>query len=155
MKKLTFLIITLVTVSMAFSQEKKMFWDGFDWVKIDEISKEYPEYTYWIKSGYLSGILDAKSYYSLKAVRMKFPASDKIFDDLIKTSNNRAMISGLDMFYKDVSNRYIPIPLALIATGMISTGSLQSEIDKFVYESKIWINELTVRVNLEGSTLSE
>lgn len=49
------------------------------------------------------------------------------------------------MFYNDAAKRYIPIPIGLVATIMIQQGYQTSEIEKFVVESKNWINEITLK----------
>ena len=122
MRKSLVLILCLAFCTKAFPQEKKLFWDGYDWIKVNEITKEYPEYAFWIKSGYLSGLFDGKLFYQLKAIELNNSFSDTLFNDLIKPTNYRSLIAGLDMFYNDAAKRYIPIPLGLIATIMIQQG---------------------------------
>jgi len=131
---------------LAFPQEKKLFWDGYDWIIVNEITKEYPEYAFWIKSGYLSGLFDGKMFYKLKAMPMNNSVIDTLFTDLIEPSSVCSLIGGLDMFYQDISGEYIPIPLALIATIMIQNDYSKSEVDKFILESKKWINEITISI---------
>lgn len=113
---------------------------------MDKITREYPEYNVWIKSAYLSGLFDGKMFYKLKAMPMNNSVIDTLFTDLIEPSSVRSLIGGLDMFYQDISSEYIPIPLALIATIMIQNDYSKSEVDKFILESKKWINEITISI---------
>ena len=140
MKKITIIFFCLIFCIQLFTQEKKLFWDGYDWAAVDKITREYPEYNVWIKSAYLSGLFDGKMFYKLKAMPMNNSVIDTLFTDLIEPSSVRSLIGGLDMFYQDISSEYIPIPLALIATIMIQNDYSKSEVDKFIFESKKWIN---------------
>ena len=136
-------VFTLIMCVSAFPQERKIFWDGYDWAAVDKITREYPEYNVWIKSAYLSGLFDGKMFYKLKAMPLHNSVIDTLFTDLIEPSSVRSLIEGLDMFYQDISNEYIPIPLALIATIMIQNDYSKSEVDKFILESKNWINAVS------------
>ncbi|MBL7135617.1 MAG: hypothetical protein ISS81_03365 [Candidatus Marinimicrobia bacterium] len=146
MKKITIIFFCLIFCIQLFAQEKKLFWDGYDWAAVDKITREYPEYNVWIKSAYLSGLFDGKMFYKLKAMPMNNSVIDTLFTDLIEPSSVRSLIGGLDMFYQDMSSEYIPIPLALIATIMIQNDYSKSEVDKFILESKKWINEITISI---------
>ncbi len=131
---------------MGFAQEKKLFWDGYDWQKIDEICRANPEYIHWIKSSYLCGMFDSKFFYKLKSFDIDPNLEKKLFEDQLEPSGNKAMIQGLDQFYKKIENKYIPIPLATIAVSMSQSGSTNTEINKFIHESKIWINKLIIQI---------
>ncbi len=144
--KTKLVIILLFLAIMSPAQEKKLFWDGYDWQKIDKITAAYPEYAFWIKSAYLNGLFDGKSFYRFNLSRTPCAPCDSLFADWLKPTKNRRMIAGLDMFYQDASNRYIPLPLAAMATVMIQLGRPRSEIDQFIRESKQWINELTIEI---------
>ena len=146
MKKLLVTFVILIFCIYAFPQERKLFWDGYDWAAVDKITREYPEYNVWIKSAYLSGLFDGKMFYKLKAMPLNNSVIDTLFTDLIEPSSVRSLIGGLDMFYQDISSEYIPIPLALIATIMIQNDYPKSEVDKFIFESKKWINEITISI---------
>ena len=136
MKRLLVTFIVLTFCIQAFPQERKILWDGYDWAAVDKITREYPEYNVWIKSAYLSGLFDGKMFYKLKAMPLHNSVIDTLFTDLIEPSSVRSLIEGLDMFYQDISNEYIPIPLALIATIMIQNDCSKSEVDKFIHASR-------------------
>jgi hypothetical protein len=101
------------------AQERKLFWDGYDWRKIDHICREYPEYKYWVKSAYLNGLFDSKLFYGLKLKSITRACSDSVFSDYLEPDEMRSLTAGLDVFYGDNTIWYLPTPCALIATVMI------------------------------------
>ena len=66
MKKSVLIVLLLIAFCTIRAQERKLFWDGYDWRRVDHICREYPEYKYWVKSAYLSGLFDSKLFYQLK-----------------------------------------------------------------------------------------
>lgn len=146
MKKVFYFGLILLWVGTIQAQERKLFWDGYDWRKVDQICQEYPEYKYWIKSAYLSGLFDSKLFYQLKFRDVDLAGADSVFRDLLVPDNLRSLIAGLDHFYEDNTIRYIPIPSALIATLMMQQHYPQAEIDRYLWQARDWINELMGRV---------
>jgi len=142
MKKMVFIVLLFVGIWTIQAQEHKLFWDGYDWRKVDHVCREYPEYKYWIKSAYLSGLFDTKLFYQLTFRNAGSVCSDSVFSDLLEPDNIRSLIAGLDGFYEDNTIRYIPIPNALIATIMMQQNYPQAEIDTYLQQSMDWINEL-------------
>jgi len=142
MKKIVLIVLLLVAFCTIRAQERKLFWDGYDWRKVDHICREYPEYKYWVKSAYLSGLFDSKLFYQLKFRDAGSSCSDSVFSDLLEPDNMRSLIAGLDGFFEDNTIRYIPIPCALIATIMIQQNYPQTEIDAYLWQSRDWINDL-------------
>lgn len=142
MKRGIFFILLLASLGTIQAQERKLFWDGYDWRKVDYICREYPEYKYWIKSAYLSGLFDSKLFYQLKFRDAGPECGDSLFSDLLEPDNMRSLIAGLDSFYEDNTIRYIPIPCALIATVMMRQNYPQTEIDAYLWQSRDWINDL-------------
>lgn len=128
------------------AQETKLFWDGDDWVAIDRITAQYPEYTFQIKNAYLSGLFDSKLFYQLRARAWSPTFSDSIFKDYLEPAGSRRLIQGLDAFYRDEARRYLPIPTALIASIMIQNERPADEIEQYILASKKWINELLYRL---------
>ncbi|MDD5765204.1 MAG: hypothetical protein PHW79_02960 [Candidatus Marinimicrobia bacterium] len=143
MKRLSCWLFVLVLFLIGDAQEKKVFWDGFDWMSVTKVTREYPEYAVWIKSAYLSGLLDGKIFYELKAMSVNSRVADSTFKDLIQSAQSRELIEGLDAFYRDETRKYVPIPSALIAIRMLQLNYPEKEVDQFIRESKKWINELT------------
>ncbi len=142
MKRIIILSFVLLSFIQIRAQERKLFWDGYDWRKIDHICREYPEYKYWIKSAYLSGLFDSKLFYQMKLKSNTRACSDSVFSDYLEPDEMRSLIAGLDAFYDDNTIRYLPIPCALIATVMIQQNLPQAEIDAYIRDSKKWINDL-------------
>lgn len=142
MKKAILFVTLFIGIWTLHAQERKLFWDGYDWRKVDHVCREYPEYKYWIKSAYLSGMFDSKLFYQLKFRDAGSACSDSVFSDLLDPDNMRSLIAGLDGFYEDNTIRYIPIPSALIATIMIQQNYPQGEIDAYLRQSCDWINDL-------------
>lgn len=123
-------------------QEHKLFWDGNDWQRIEKISAEYPEFTFWIKSAYLSGLFDSKLFYQLKTQVIAPALADSVFRDLVTPTSARRLIAGIDMLYRDPANLYLPLPNALITALMYQQGYPQTEIDAYIAKSKKWLNAL-------------
>jgi hypothetical protein len=142
MKKAIIGLILMLMLVQLKAQERKLFWDGYDWQKIDYVTREYPEYRYWIKSAYLSGLFDAKLFYQVKAMNFAKSCPDSVFTDLIEPAEMRSLITGLDSFYQDNTLKYLPLPSALIATIMIQLNCPTDEVNKYIRDSQKWINEL-------------
>jgi hypothetical protein len=142
MKKAIIGLILMLMLVQLKAQERKLFWDGYDWQKIDYVTREYPEYRYWIKSAYLSGLFDAKLFYQVKAMSFAKSCPDSVFTDLIEPAEMRSLITGLDSFYQDNTLKYLPLPSALIATIMIQLNRPTDEVNKYIRDSQKWINEL-------------
>jgi len=144
MKKAVIGLIMMLVLVQLKAQERKLFWDGYDWQKIDYVTREYPEYRYWIKSAYLSGLFDAKLFYRVKAMNFAQSCPDSVFSDLIEPAEMRSLIAGLDSFYQDNTVKYLPLPNALIATMMIQMNRPSDEINQYIRDSQKWINELVI-----------
>jgi len=130
---------------MASAQQKKFFWDGYDWLNIDRITTDQPGLTFWVKSAYLSGLLDAKLYYRLKAANLPDSLRQSVFEDELKPGGLRRYTEGLDEFYRDISQRYVPLPCALIAVIMIQHHQSPELIRQFIRTSQEWINDLMIQ----------
>lgn len=101
MKRIIILSFVLLSFIQIRAQERKLFWDGYDWRKIDHICREYPEYKYWVKSAYLSGLFDSKLFYRMKLKSITRACSDSVFSDYLEPDEMRSLIAGLDAFYDD------------------------------------------------------
>jgi len=139
----TFLMTALNLIS---AQETKLFWDGNDWTAIDKVAAQYPEYIFQIKNAYLSGLFDSKLFYHLRARAMNPALADSVFKDLLEPAGSQRLIQGLDAFYRDQIHRYLPVPAALIATIMIQNERPAADIERYIQNSKKWINELLYRL---------
>ncbi|MDD5061583.1 MAG: hypothetical protein PHN44_04785 [Candidatus Marinimicrobia bacterium] len=144
MKKLG--LILLCGWVLIAAQETKLFWDGNDWLAIDRVTAQYPEYTFQIKNAYLSGLFDSKLFYQLQTRALNKKLADQVFKDRLEPGENRRLIQGLDAFYRDPARRYLPLPSALIATIMIQNELPAAATERYINESKKWINELMYRL---------
>ncbi len=142
MPKSSRILVLLFLCSALLAQERKIFWDGNDWLAIDKISAQNPELNFWIKSAYLSGLFDGKLFYKIKAFQISPTLSDSVFNDLVTPAPSKRLIAGIDMLYRDPANRYLPLPNALIATLMFQEEFSPAEIQNYINNSKKWINTL-------------
>ncbi|MFH1213813.1 MAG: hypothetical protein V1681_06975 [Candidatus Neomarinimicrobiota bacterium] len=146
MKRWYLIPILLTWVVLMNAQETKLFWDGDDWTAIDKVTAQYPEYNFRIKNAYLSGLFDGKLFYQLRTRALRPALADTIFKDLLEPAGSQRLIQGLDQFYRDPARRYLPLPLAVIATIMMQNDYPQTETDQYILAGKRWINELLYRL---------
>jgi len=146
MKKLRLVTVLVGGFLLTHAQETKLFWDGNDWIAIDKVAAQSPEYIFQIKNAYLSGLFDSKLFYQLRTRALSPALSDSIFKDLLEPAGSQRLIQGINEFYRDPARRYLPLPTAIIATIMIQTERSTAEIEQYIQASKIWINELLYRL---------
>lgn len=142
MKKVKLLTMVLILIGISIAQDRKLFWDGTDWLAIERIAAAKPELIHWIKSAYLSGLFDAKLFYQLKAHPLSATLTDSIFADLLQPAPAKSLIAAIDMIYRDPANSYLPIPNAVIAAGMFQRNYSRAEIEDYLARSKKWINAM-------------
>jgi len=145
-KRAGLILLTIFAVSVNLAQEKKLFWDGNDWVAIDRVTAQNPEFNFWVKNAYLSGMFDSRLFYRIKALELQRDLADSLFNDLLAPTSSRRLIQGLDAFYRDLPNRYLPVPCALIAALMIQNDVPAAEINRYIENSKRWINDLLYKL---------
>jgi hypothetical protein len=146
MRKFVLFSLIVICCFSLWAQERKLFWDGYDWCKIEQVCRENPEFIYWVKSAYLSGLFDGKFYYQLKMTERYAALADSVFADRIMPDDFRFLIAGLDTFYKDGAIRYLPLPCALIATQMLQQDIPKVTIEEYIQECRDWINTLTLEL---------
>ena len=64
-------------------------------------------------------------------------------DDYLSSSE---LVRLIDDFYLDPTNTYIPIISTILILNMRARGFSKFEIDKYINESKNWINSLTLEI---------
>ncbi|MFQ6674667.1 MAG: hypothetical protein ACE5GH_07815 [Fidelibacterota bacterium] len=140
---LSFLLLT----STLLPQENKLFWDGRDWQRLTQQTAGYPEYTYLTKAGYVNGLLDGRLFDYFRAWSADSSLADSLFRgeivDYLKTSE---LVRGLDNFYADPLNNYIPISSAIIIVNMYGEGQPTAVIEAYTARSKEWINRLLLQM---------
>lgn len=124
------------------SAQQKLFWDGYDWQRIDRITAEYPEYRMPIKLAYLDGMLNTKLYYYLITYAADAKVADTVFADFLNHVSPEELVHGTDQFYKDPTNLYLPVISALFVTSITAAGLPDSVIAGYKRDSRQWINNL-------------
>ena len=79
MKIFIFIMLSVNLFSQVVEKQNKLLWDGTDWNNIEKRANGGSRSIYQIKSAYLSGLLDGRLYYYLKAW-----AKNKNFADTLK-----------------------------------------------------------------------
>ena len=150
------LLILIIHISILFSQENRLFWDGRDWNRISKNVEYNPELTYRIKTAYLNGVLDGRLLGYLKTWIYDEYLADQVFEETVDYLTPRELVKNLDNFYKDPVNGYIPIPSAIIIANMYAERIPIELIDKYILETKSWINNLSLNLDdLDYSKLLE
>ena len=145
--KFVLIIIFYMQLSIAFSKENKLFWNGHDWNNITKLADNDMNNVYRIKSAYLNGLLDGRLNYYLKVwVKDEFLA-DNVFGETVDYLSNRELIKNIDFFYQDRLNLYIPLPSAVIISNMYAERVPISVIDNYISDTRRWINDLTLNMD--------
>jgi len=145
MRKEFFLLCFLST--FLFPQENKLFWDGRDWNRLSQQTAGYPEYTYLVKAAYINGVMDGRLFDYFKTWPIDSTLADSLIGneiyDYLKTSE---IIRGIDNFYSDPLNRYIPISSAAIIVNMYAEGHSPEIIEAYTEKTREWINNLILQM---------
>ncbi|UCD38662.1 MAG: hypothetical protein JSW54_04065, partial [Fidelibacterota bacterium] len=133
--------IALITVMPAQSPE--LFWDGYNWLEMDRLTQEYPEFRLPMKRAYVRGLLNGKRYDYLQALAIDSALADYIFRDYLSRFTLDELIRGTDQFYQNPANRYLPIISALVITSLRAMGFPDSVVTDYTQACRDWINYLT------------
>ena len=147
---LTLIIVFAYLPGQILEKQNKLLWDGTDWANVAERVDGNPEMTFRIKSAYLSGILDGRLYYYLKAWSEKQTFADSLYADRIDYMTRRESIRQLDRFYNNPLMNYVRILSALIIVHMQAEQVPKKVIDQYVEQTKFWINEITLDMQSRG-----
>ena len=147
---LALIIVSAYSPGQILEKQNKLLWDGTDWANVSERVDGNPEMTFRIKSAYLSGILDGRLYYYLKAWGEKQTFADSLYADRIDYMTRRESIRQLDRFYNNPLMNYVPILSALIIVHMQAEQVPKKVIDQYVEQTKFWINEITLDMQSRG-----
>ena len=143
MKKL---FILFFLVQSIFCQEEKFFWDGKNWNALNN-NKLSTENLFLLKKTYINGLQDGRlyDYFKLWSVDSLFVNKNlkPELDDYLSSSE---LVRLIDDFYLDPTNTYIPIISTILILNMRARGFSKFEIDKYINESKNWINSLTLEI---------
>ncbi|MDP6339432.1 MAG: hypothetical protein QF842_03775 [Candidatus Marinimicrobia bacterium] len=131
-------------------KQNKLLWDGTDWANVSDRVDGNPEMTFRVKSAYLGGILDGRLYYYLKAWGEKQAFADSLYGDRIDYMTRRETIRQLDRFYKDPLMDYVPVVSAMIIVHMQAEQAPKKVVDRYVEQTKYWINQITLDMQSRG-----
>ena len=148
----------LIPLLVAFSyltgqimeRQNKLLWDGTDWDNIQKQVNQDIEMTFRIKSSYLSGVLDGRLYYYLKAWGARQAFADSLYGDRVDYMTRRETIRQLDRFYENPMMDYVPVVSAVIIVHMQAEQVPKRIVDRYVDQTKRWINQLTLDMESRG-----
>ncbi len=137
------IIIAVIMVATLQAQSSKLLWDGYNWLEIDRLTQEYPEFRLPMKRAYVRGLLNGKLYHFLQVDVLDSNLADAVFRDYLDRFSVDELIRGTDQFYQDPANRYIPIISALMITSLGAIGLPDSIVTDYTQACRDWINYLT------------
>lgn len=151
-----FLLIGLVSAQTAGphpsqGQENRLFWDGGDWKRVGKLVDYNPKLEYTVKAAYVNGVLDGRLFYYLKTWAKQEGFADSLYAETVDYLDTRELVHSLDNFYEDPTQRFVPVPSAIIIANMQAERLPLKYIDEYTKQSKFWINELMYRMEIEGS----
>ena len=141
-----FSIITFLLINFVSSQENKLFWDGNDWNTIAKKLNYNQNLIFSVKKAYLTGVLDGRLYGYLKTWNKNKEIADDAFSETVDYLTYSELIRNIDFFYKDPANNYIPLPSAVIISNMYAERVPMQNIDRYIKDTKDWINRLTLEL---------
>ncbi len=146
-----FLILILILILLpkeAFSQQQnRLFWDGGDWKRVNQLANGNLDMEYRIKAAYVSGVLDGRLFFYLKTWSVEQGLADSIYAETIDYLNPKELVRSLNNFYADPLMVYVPVPSAMIITNMYGERIPLKIIDAYVQQTKFWINDLHIRMD--------
>lgn len=149
---LTLLGLFLLAVQPAMGQHvNRLFWDGSDWNRIPKMVDFQPHLEFTVKSAYVNGVLDGRLYYYLKTWAAKSILADSLYGETVDYLTTREAVRSLDEFYQDPANSYIPVPSAIVIANMYARQIPIPVINEYIRQSRFWINELQIQLELEGN----
>ena len=132
--------------SQVLEKQNKLLWDGTDWNNIEKRADGGTRSIYQIKSAYISGLLDGRLYYYVKAWAKERRFADNLYADKLDYLTNKETIRQLDRFYSDILMTYVPVVSAIIIVHMEAEQVSKKTIDLYIDQTKFWINELTINM---------
>jgi len=137
------LIFATALMTVLSAQSPKLFWDGYNWLEMDRLTREYPEFRLPMKRAYVRGILNSRQYDYLQARTIDSTLADSIFRDYLRRFTLDELIRGTDQLYQNPANRYLPVISALVITSLGAMGFPDSVVADYTQACRDWINHLT------------
>lgn len=94
----------------------------------------------------MNGILDGRLYSYLSLWIIDSTMADSSFDKTFEYLSTSEVIRGLDFFYGDPTNSYVPLVSAIVIVNMYGEQRPLEEIDGYIKKTKEWINQLTLQL---------
>ena len=147
---ITLLVVFSYLSGQIMERQNKLLWDGTDWDNIQKKVNRDIEMTFRIKSSYLSGVLDGRLYYYLKAWGERQAFADSLYGDRVDYMTRRETIRQLDRFYENPLMDYVPVVSAVIIVHMQAEQVPKRIVDRYVDQTKRWINQFTLDMESSG-----
>ena len=147
--KLPILILILVLIRMPLfgQQQNRLFWDGGDWKRVNQLAEGRQVMEYRIKAAYINGVLDGRLFYYLKTWSVEQGLADSIYAETIDYLSPRELVRSINNFYADPLMVYVPVASAMIIANMYGERIPLKIIDAYVQQTKFWINDLHLRMD--------
>ncbi len=145
--KFLILIPILIQSPVLGQQKNRLFWDGGDWKRVNQLADGNLEVEYRIKAAYVNGVLDGRLFFYLKTWSVEQGLADSIYAETIDYLNPKELVRSLNNFYADPLMVYVPVPSALIISNMYGERIPLKIIDAYVQQTKFWINDLHLRMD--------
>ena len=143
-RSMKYLSIALVGMTLLWGQSSKLFWDGYNWLQIDDLTREYPEFRLPMKRAYVQGLINGKTYDFLQIRAADSGLAEAAFSDYLGRFETAELVRGTDQFYLNPANRYLPVVSALMITALAATGFSDSVVAAYTQASRDWVNTLTI-----------
>ena len=140
------LVPILILIPLFGQQQNRLFWDGGDWKRVNQLAEGNLEMEYRIKAAYVNGVLDGRLFFYLKTWSVEQGLADSIYAETIDYLSPREMVRSLNNFYADPLMVYVPVPSAMIIANMYAERIPLKIIDAYVQQTKFWINDLHLRM---------
>ncbi len=150
MKKIIIIVLLLVFALSIQAQENRIFWDGGDWKRLNQLTDHNPDMTYRMKAAYINGVLDGRLFYYLKTWSADQGLADSIYAETVDYLTTRELVTAVDNFYQDPLHSYVPVPSAIIIATMYAERMSLEEIDQYIRQTKFWINDLMLKMEEDG-----
>jgi len=145
---LILIFIQLLVPTEASSQQRnRLFWDGGDWKRVNQLAEGNVKMEYRIKAAYVNGVLDGRLFFYLKTWAVDQGLADSIYTETIDYLSPKEIVRSVDNFYLDPLMVYVPVPSAMIIANMYGERIPLEIIDVYVQQTKFWINDLLLRMD--------
>ena len=144
-------LIILGAIVVLFGQnQNRLFWDGRDWERVEQLVDYNPELSYRVKAAYVNGVLDGRLFYYFKIWAEQSEFADSIFAETPDYLSTKELVKSLNSFYEEPLNVYVPLPSAIIIANMYGEQVPVMLIEDYIQQSKFWSNQLMLDMEEDG-----